>query len=317
MHRANVASTLAIVLVVLSAACSKRNETTTTTSAPASASGANAVTIPSAMPQQPTEEANATEEQDEKEAADELKSHYRHHFGGVAMFVKIATDSLGVPADEQAKLDKIRDDLDTAIKPARDASTAVMTLLADGVQAGKVDTAKVDAAVAKRDAAAKNVHAAATDALDRLHATLTPEQRTALVEKVKANEEVWKETNSERIGEKGKETRLGRLAEELDLSPDQVDKISAALEKNPPPKADEKTIDAYVDAFDQAFPTDTFDAKSFMQANAANMAMARQGTQRMVYFYETVTPLLTADQRAKLATKLRDRIQEQPPAQGK
>jgi Spy/CpxP family protein refolding chaperone len=194
--------------------------------------------------------------------------------------------------------------------PARDAAKNVKTVLADGVASGNIDKAKVDAAVAKEDAAAANVHGAASDALNALHAALSPEERQALADKVEAHAEIWKKVNTEAAGSKEKGSHLEHLQKTLGLSQDQVDKISAALQKNALPKTDTAAMDTYVSAFTKAFPTDTFDAKTFNQANAANGAMAKHGTARMVHFYETVTPLLTPEQRTKLADKLRERMKD-------
>jgi Spy/CpxP family protein refolding chaperone len=195
--------------------------------------------------------------------------------------------------------------------PSRDAGRAVLTLLADGVAAGKIDTGKLDAAIAKQDAASAGVHAATIEALNKLHAALSPAERAALVDKVKAHAEVWKKVSlEEEHGSKDKASHLGELTKELSLTPEEVEKISAALKKDAPPKADTAAVDAHLKAFETAFVADTFDAKTLTTANAANAQISKHGTARLVRFYKIVTPLLTPEQRTKLAEIIRERLND-------
>jgi Spy/CpxP family protein refolding chaperone len=227
------------------------------------------------------------------------------------MFVHMAIDTLGVAPEKKAQLDKIQSDLFTAMAPARDANRAVIQALADGVAAGKIDTAKVDAAVAKENAAAGQVHGATIDALNALHKALSPEERMALMDKVQAHAAVWKKVNvDEDPTSKAEGTHLAKLTESLSLTPDEVDKISTAIKTGEPPKPDTTAIDAHLKALETAFVTDTFDAKTLTTANAANGAIAKHGTARMVHFYEAVTPILTPDQRTKLADHLKQRLND-------
>ena len=63
-------------------------------------------------------------------------------------------------------------------------------------------------------------------------------------------------------------------------------------------------------AFETAFVAETFDAKTLGTANAANAYISKRGTERTVRFYEIVTPLLTPEQRTKLAERLRERLKD-------
>jgi Spy/CpxP family protein refolding chaperone len=245
------------------------------------------------------------------EAGRNLRRHHRHHHhGGVAMFIHMAIDTLGLPADKKAAVEKIQADLHAKMAPSREAGRNVLSVIADGVAAGTLDDGKLKAALAKQATASDGVHAATIDALNKLHDALSPEERSALVEKVKAHVEVWKKTQDEEHGSKDKEGHLGRITEELSLTPDEVEKISAALKKDAPPKADHAALDAHIKAFETAFMADKFDAKTLTTANAAN-AHVSKGTERMVRFYKIVTPLLTPDQRTKLAAHLHERMNDQ------
>ncbi len=306
MRSSNV---IAVMAVALAMACNKESSQAETTSSPTTATPS--VTA-SAAPAASSAQAAAEDPGAEDEAVEQVRAHHRHHHhGGVAMFVHMAIDTLGVAPEKKAQLEKIQSDLHTAMAPARDASKNVMSTLADGVAAGNIDKAKVDAAVAKEQTAVAQVHGATTDALNALHAALSPAERQTLADKVEAHAAVWKKVNAEEsVGSKDKGSHLEHMQTTLGLSSDQVDKISAALQKPNAPKPDTTAMDGYVAAFVKAFPADTFDAKTFTQANAANGAMAKHGIGRMVTFYETVTPVLTADQRTKLADHLRQRMND-------
>jgi Spy/CpxP family protein refolding chaperone len=246
------------------------------------------------------------------EATLDLKEHHRHHHhGGVPMFIAMSLHSLDVNPEQKAQVEKIQADLFAKIEPSRAADNAVMTLLADGAAAGQIDEAKVDAALDQLRAAASGLHDASADALNQLHAVLTPPQRAALVDKVEAHWAVWKETNEG--GEGGKKPnheRIEHISKELSLSADQTDKIKASLSagklSGPVAKVDPAVIESHIQAFAAAFKSDQFDSKALTQGGPANGNMAAWGATRMAHFVEAVVPTLTPEQRTKFAAHLRE-----------
>jgi Spy/CpxP family protein refolding chaperone len=243
-----------------------------------------------------------------------LRDYHRHHHGGVTRFISMAIDTLGLDDAKRASVEKIQADLRAKMAPVDDAEHDLLATIADGVAAGKIDTAKVDAAVEKVATASAGVHAATGDALTQLHDALSPPERQALVDKVKAHWEVWHKVNvDEKAGSNEKGSRLERLTELLGLSPDQVSKISAALATEPPiaPKGDPKAEDAHIQAFATAFVADKFDPKSLAPSATASAGhVARHGGARQARFYEAVTPVLTPAQRTTLAGRLRERLDD-------
>lgn len=113
-----------------------------------------------------------------------------------AMFITMSLGTLNATPEQAAAIAKIRTDMHAAMAPAHDAEKAVLLALADGVAANNIDQPKVDAAFARLTAAVANVHDAVADSLGALHATLTPPQRAALVDKVEAHFEVWNHANA-------------------------------------------------------------------------------------------------------------------------
>ena len=287
----------------------------TTTSTMASATppaSASAATTASAAP---ADSASGSSAKDEEINEDVRDFHRHHHHGGVTMFISMAIDTLGLDPAKKTAVEKIQSDLHAKMAPARDAEKDLISTLADGIAAGKIDAAKVDAAIAKVATASAAIHGATMDAITQLHDALSPVERQALVDKVQAHAEVWRKVNvDEKAASKEKGSHLAKLTTLLSLTPDQVDKITTALAADVPAKPDNdpKPVDAYITAFSAAFTADKFDPKSLAAPHTAAAGhMARHGNARLARFYEAVTPVLTPDQRTKLAAHLRDRLNDQ------
>ena len=245
----------------------------------------------------------------------DLKAHHRHHQGGFEHFVLLALETLGVTPEQQAQIDKIVADLHTKTQPVRDAQKSVLMALADGVGAGNVDKAKVDAAIAAIAAAAAQTHDAAADAMNQLHAVLRPEQRVALVDKVEAHWTMWKDANADEkaaVAERENGAHIALLAKEIGLTGEQVDKVKASFPSSLAAHAQEKGRfdpaegDAHLKAFRAAFAAEAFDAKALATSAPVHSHMATWGVNRMARFYETLAPVLTPEQRPKVADKLRN-----------
>lgn len=247
-----------------------------------------------------------------------IEHHRYHHHGGVTLLIALSLDTLGVSPEQQAAVEKIRTDLHARMEPARAAERTLVTTLADGLAAANMDVATVNAAVAQVIAAAATVHDASVEALNELHGVLTPPQRAALVDKVESHWAVWQKANAEEAGPNyPNDGYLATLALTLDLTSDQVHKIRVGLgeEMKSVPKLDPQEITTHLHAFGDAFRSETFDAKSLTTANAVNAHMVGWGAAHMVYFIDTVGPVLTQEQRVAFAERLREHAAHDPSAQ--
>jgi Spy/CpxP family protein refolding chaperone len=257
--------------------------------------------------------AAALAEEDEQLSM-EIETEHRHHHTGFAGLVAMAVDTLGTSDEQSAALDKIRASFDKKMKPIREADRAVDLALADGVAAGAIDKAKVDAAVAHDVAAAANAHAAVDEELNELHAALRPEQRAALVDKLEAEWALWKDANAlDQATETAKRDRhIKQFATKFALTDEQVTKARAAIEATKEAKApfDTAAADAHMTAFSAAFAADTFDAKKLPWAASESSHLVSRGAGRSARFYEAVTPILTPEQRTKVADELREHANE-------
>ena len=254
----------------------------------------------------------------DKEAAGLMDYHRHHHHGGVVEFVTLSLDTLGVDDAKHSQIEQVQSDLNRQFAPARQADKELLLTLADGIAAGSVDSVKVEAAIAKVSAASDAAHQASIDTLNKLHAILSPAERAALADKVQAHWAVWREVNHAEVpGGQQHGGRLAELTEELGLSPDQVSKISAAFPTalgKRPSHLDPKQGDAHVNHLATAFAAATFDAKS---ALPTNIHLASHGAERMALFYETAAPVLTPEQRTKLAEELHEYETDEPVIAGK
>jgi Spy/CpxP family protein refolding chaperone len=233
---------------------------------------------------------------------------------------------LELSADQKDKVEKIRADLVAKMEPARAASRDLANTLADGVAAGNVDRAKADAAVEALAAKVKASRASALDAMNQLHAALTPAQRATLADKMQEHFEKWKEAN----GHEDQESTQHRsgptlaLVRDLNLSKAEAEQIKANYRsalKASSPKAgqpnvqdhEHKEVSEHLQAFATAFKGASFDAKKLgAGGGTADAHMARWGGTRMARFLEAAAPVLTPDQRTKLAQMIRDRAAHTP-----
>ena len=254
--------------------------------------------------------ATAASASDVDEVAAGLTEHHRHHHhGGVTLLVALSLDTLGISAEQRPAVEKIRRELHARMEPARAAQQRLATALADGVAKASLDATTVDAAIAQVSAAAATVHDASMDALNALHAVLTPPERAALVDKVEAHWSVWQKANAEETDPANPEgNRLAMLTTDLGLTQDQVDKIRAGLGEGMKavPRLDSREIATQIREFGDAFRSEKFDAKALAGANVANTHLAGWGAAHLAHFVEAVSPVLTPDQRAEFAQRLRE-----------
>jgi Spy/CpxP family protein refolding chaperone len=266
---------------------------------------------PSAPPPSPQPAAQPSTSGQGAELA-EGDEHRGQHHGGVLMLVAMSLKDLDLSPDQRTAVDKIRADFVAKMEPARAAGKDLANTLADGVAAGAVDRPKTDAAINKLVTQVQGLHDPSLVALNQLHAALTAQQRAALVDAVQAHWEKWKDAHGrdEQDDHQHRSGHLLSLVKELGLTKDEAAKIKANFHermKNSPQDQGHKEVQDHLQAFATAFKGEAFNAKSLAGAKAADGHMARWGATRMARFFEAAAPVLTPDQRTKLAQTIRDR----------
>ena len=240
-------------------------------------------------------------------------AEHRHHaHGGIGALVAMSLKDLDLSADQRAAVEKIKTDLATKLEPAKAAGKDLAGVLADGVAAGKIDRAKADAAIGKLASQVDLQQGASLDALNQLHAALTPAQRTALSDALRAHYAKWREAQGRDEQDDGKNHsgHVLALVKDLGISRDQAQQIKASfktLMKASSQEAEPPKVEAHLNGLADGFKKDMFDARSLKTTPSAGASMAKWGSVRMARFLEAAAPVLTADQRTRLAEMIRAR----------
>jgi Spy/CpxP family protein refolding chaperone len=256
----------------------------------------------------------------EADAAAPTPATYRPYpHGGLTMFIAASLHTLDLPDGNRTRSQSLQHDLDASTAPLGAAERSLVSTLADGIAAGKVDGPATDAALARFRSVADSSRGSSVEAINRLHASLTPAERLVLTDDMEARWQAWQSANSTSplgvgagAGEPGVMGRLERLAGgEFGLTSRQLERIRAELRAPPgtlPDEPDSRLVSdlaARLKVFRTTFVGDSFDAGSLTSGGDADAATA--GSVRMARFFEVAAPVLTPAQRTELSAHLRDR----------
>lgn len=312
--RSRTNSVAAVLLVTLSFAalgCDKKDDKAGGPAVTASASSAPAASVAEAA----TADAGGGAQAALDGGATETASRPRALRGTAGMFLTAARDAK--PTEEQkAKLDALAKELtdDDPPRQGPEAKQAHEDLIA-GIKAGKIDDAKMQvhyAAMEKTEQARRDEEA---QALGKLHAALTPEQRKAVASDVSARlakrEEHGggsgsgkKSDDKDRADARAKK-RAERMAKDIGLDADQTKKVEAAVMKHGGREGSEghgKKVAAVASAFEK----DTFDAKK-LEAFTGGGKEAKARVQDEVKLFGELLAIVKPEQREKLAAQLEKR----------
>jgi hypothetical protein len=188
------------------------------------------------------------------------------------------------------------------------AFRAMRDHLAAQVRTGVIDPAQVQADESFAASTLAAYQAQEIFALNSLHAVLGPEQRVAIATAVRAEQPGRAEEQARPEAEEGTTARLDRLTRDLALDAAQQQRVAGLLAAQP------ARVEAYhaeyrrrVDAVLNAFPTETFDARTTAQTAGSPAAMVHEHVQRKVAFLAELLPILRPDQRDKLASSIEAR----------
>jgi Spy/CpxP family protein refolding chaperone len=227
------------------------------------------------------------------------------HPGAGVPFLR-AVDTLTDLRPEQTQaINGIRASLQQQAAPVMAARAKLGAELASEVRAGKIDETRVQPLVDQISAAHTASVPAIQQAMNTLHDTLDPSQRQALVAGVQAKAGEWH-------GKGRMKERMQKMADELGLTEAQRESIKATLhaergEHQGEGRAAHPEGREHMQALATAFVADKFDAASLNVG--AHQDMAKHFSKRMTRFLEAAVPVLTAEQRSTLASKIEARTQ--------
>jgi Spy/CpxP family protein refolding chaperone len=227
-----------------------------------------------------------------------------HRHGGVAILIVPALSRMEFSSpEERGEVDRITAQLNAASASVNEAWRRFDDVIADGVEKGHVERAKIDDVEAPLLAAMSDLHEASASAMNQLHSVLTPRRRFELMEKIDARWEAWKKLQGDSPPAHRRDVDV--LRRDVGLTPEQSALVVGQLGTNLAVPAYEARIERHLRAFEQAFMSDTFDARTLDTERAANHDMGAWRADRIVRLYTAAAPVLTPEQRTKLAADLR------------
>lgn len=233
-----------------------------------------------------------------------------HHGRGMAQLFVASLAKLDLKADQKAAVDAAVADLEKQGAQHGDVGKQLVSDIADGVAAGKIDRAKTDADIKKLVEAVTATKGGVQEAVNKLHKALDPAQRKKLVEEMRARGEEMRAKGEQKTEEDpAHEAHLKMLSEALGLSPDQVEKVKAKTKgvmktQMATMKTNMGAMQKHMKAIGDAFETDKFDAKKVGVGEHAG-DMAKTMAKHRIAFVEAVLSVLTPDQRSKFAEHVR------------
>ncbi len=258
------------------------------------------------------------EPQAAEQAVQEKAAEHKEVRGPLGRFAKVLSE-MELRADQQKTVDALFAELEQKAEPIRKARAEGAKELSKQVRAGKVDKAALEA---HRDSIAKAMETmvpAMQEAANKLHATLSPEQRQELLDKMKEHRGHHGKHHGpgEMKGPGGHFGKMKEMAERIGITEEQREQIrdamKASFEKHHEGREGmrEKFEEGRekMKAFAEAFASDSFDAKAF-DFKGPMQGMMHHGGGRMLHFVETALPILNAEQRVKLADEIEARVSD-------
>jgi Spy/CpxP family protein refolding chaperone len=224
-----------------------------------------------------------------QEAGAAHPGHHGHKRGLLGAALKL--DAL-TPA-QRSQIEQLVAQRRAAGAPVRQADAQVLTVLAQQVEAAKVDDAALAPSLAAKRGASAAEQQVDQATLAQLHGILTPAQRGQLVDGIEAHAATGRANHE---GHGGGAMAGGKLG----LSDQQRAQVRANLQaENSGGKASWEAARAARKAALESFRGDAF--------NASALAQAGRGGDREMRMAHALIPVLTPNQRATLATHLRSR----------
>jgi Spy/CpxP family protein refolding chaperone len=233
--------------------------------------------------------------------------HGRHHHGNL-LHASLQLPSLS--SAQRQQIEALLSQERSAHANVESARAALLTAVASGIDAGKVDPTSLQPKVSAVASAIAADEPGEDAALEKLHAILTPAQRTELVQQVTSHMGHTGGDAGRRDGGAGRGHGGGPGGPlgTLNLSDAQKQQIHTAMQSahQAPSDAEKNEMKTYFEARKQmlqAFEGDRFVMRELVPPKPAD-AIQREAD-RIVTLASAATPVLTADQRSTASAKLR------------
>lgn len=224
--------------------------------------------------------------------------------------LKLIGDALGdVPltASQRTAVEKLAADTEARHVGSRGARKDLAMALAAQVQAGALDCPALQPKIDALVATLRQAQPADRASFEQLHAILSPDQRTAFVDAIEARV-------AERMGQLRDKHPLKQWATDLGLSDQQRSQIKAAMQAQWQANAEGQGHVPWADMTEHhakvmaAFKQDRFVLDEVAPAKDVG-EKAQKMSDRFLSLAQAALPVLTPEQRAIAAQKIRDRAE--------
>jgi len=227
---------------------------------------------------------------------------------GIAAWFLVAASSVTLSYDQQQLLITVRQEVSARSSLVNAARQKLVGLVADGVASGTFDDKAIAATMQAMIEAAEARGPAVVDALNRLHAGLSPEQRKSMAQTIAqgiSSEAAQTKTEREQL-----QRRVDSLTANVGLTQDQTARVKSdildaykqfAPDFNEEASARQKQLGGLSQGF----------AGFYFQPTVENVRTAwdlEAKSKRLIAFARTLSGILNPSQRAQVAALIRERV---------
>ncbi len=214
----------------------------------------------------------------------------------------LVLDSL--TGEQRASIEQLVEAQRVARIPVRRADAGLLTVLAQQVESGAIDSKALAPSVQVKESAEVSARATGNELVEKLHALLTPSQRGQLVDAIEAGKQGHAMPDGGPAFGHGGEV-LARLSGHLGLTQQQTQQIASNLKAETPGLPSEGAGPGPRRAWLESFRGDTLNGTPANATAVSTTPDRRDG--RIERVLSAAIPVLTQEQRAALAGRLRAR----------
>jgi hypothetical protein len=227
---------------------------------------------------------------------------------GIAAWFLVAASSVTLSYDQQQLLITVRQEVSAKSSLVNASRQKLVGLVADGVASGTFDDKAIGATLQEMTAAAEARGPAVVDALVRLHAGLSPDQRKSMAQTIAqgiSSEAAQTKTEREQL-----QRRVDSLTANVGLTSEQTARVKSdildaykqfASELNEEANTRQKQLSGLSQGF----------AGFYFQPTVDNVASAwdlQAKSKRLIAFARTLSGILSPTQRTQVAALIRERV---------
>jgi Spy/CpxP family protein refolding chaperone len=221
---------------------------------------------------------------------------------GIVMMITDAISQLDLSEDQNRQLNGLVNDVNARHDHVQEMRKVLATDMASSVEAGNVDQKTLLLDAENLGKARAEIADADGKSLEELHRILTPAQRKQFAAALA--------DRADKLPTDDVQTRYGNWRSDLQISPDQNEKIAPKLDADTAgaesARAEREAWQKRLRATAADFPNDAFTAKPYVDPDVVKTTVER--IRRVIAFLQAVVPELTPKQQKRAADNLRAEV---------